>query len=104
LSVPDGDNTLYYAKTDRGFLTAVQKLSADSPLSQPVILDDAVVVFQFLEERQAPEETLELLGSYYGIGASAWKESLFNQYVINSPRHRDNFQETFGKVFSLPQF
>ncbi len=100
LSVPDGDTTLQYTASDVHFLSTLTNLTLVSPLSEPVILDEAVVVVQLLEEQEASEEALGSADFYYTYAVNSWKEAQLTEALLVSDKLEDNFYEEFGKLLS----
>lgn len=87
------------ANTNETFLKTVFTLEAGQ-ISEPVILNDAVIVARVLEIRSADESTLSLIEAYY---PSIVQDSLGKELttsIMQSPKLTDNFFSAFSLAFS----
>ncbi|MBI9102778.1 MAG: SurA N-terminal domain-containing protein [Spirochaetales bacterium] len=100
ISVSDGDTTLQYTKSDINVLETMAALSIEAPISAPLILDEAVVVLQLLEEQDAPEDSTANTDFYYDYAIGSWKENQLSEGLLTSDKLIDNFYEEFGKLIS----
>lgn len=87
------------ANTNEAFLKTVFSLEAGQ-ISEPVVLNDAVIVAQVLEIRSADESTLGLIEAYYpSIVQDGLGKELTNS-ILQSPKLKDNFFPAFSLAFS----
>ncbi|MBN1834261.1 MAG: peptidylprolyl isomerase [Spirochaetales bacterium] len=64
-------------------------------VSQPVLLDDQVVVLRLDDVREPPQRQLDLLEDYYDFYAGQALESDFQNILLDPEYLEDNFNETF---------
>ena len=87
------------ANTNETFLKAVFSLEAGQ-ISEPVILNNSVIVARVLEIRPADESTLGLIEAYYpSIVQDGLGRELTNS-ILQSPKLTDNFFPAFSLAFS----
>ena len=87
------------ANTNEAFLKAVFSLEAGQ-ISEPVILNNSVIVARVLEIRSADESTLGLIDAYYpSIVQDGLGRELTNS-ILQSPKLTDNFFPAFSLAFS----
>jgi len=63
--------------------------------SQPVLLDDQVVVLRLDDVRQPPQRQLDLLEDYYNFYSGQALEADFQNILLDPQYLQDNFNETF---------
>lgn len=79
-----------------GFALAKDKVSA------PVVLDDQVLVLSLLGERQLPDATAALLGSWVEYTANQAMQGDLQAQLMNPAKLKDNFMEAFRKLYTFP--
>ena len=102
LSVADEDTTLQYVSSDAHVLKTMAGLNEIGDISSPLILDEAVVVLELLEQNTEPEDEAEeaTAGMYYDYAVNSWKQNLLAQGFLTSDKLEDNFYEEFGKLLN----
>jgi len=68
--------------------------------SAPVVLDDQVLVLKLLAERQLPDTTTNLLGSWLDYVAGQSAQTDLTTQLLAPGKLTDNFEQTFSQVFS----
>jgi len=101
LTVPDGDTTLQYTSTDTHFLETVAAMTRTGEISEPVILEDAVVVLELADQKELSEEERQTAEMYFSYGMNTWKENELSRSILESDKLVDNFNKEFGKNFSV---
>lgn len=86
------------ASTNRFFLSEIHSLSEDS-VSDPLILNDSVVVMQCTEIRDVPEEELQGFEMFYPAAAQYWYDQDLNRIILASDEFEDNFNTEFSRLF-----
>jgi peptidyl-prolyl cis-trans isomerase D len=88
------DADLSSAATNEDFFLKAFRL-APGDLSEPVLLDDQVIVLKLDEVRKAPEEQLALTEEYYAYFARQALEADLQTALLKPEYLKDNFHETF---------
>ena len=83
------------------FFQAAFALPKDK-VSEPVVLDDQVLVLSVLAERQMPESTASLLGSWVEYTANQAMQVDLQTQIMDPEKLKDNFMEAFNRLYSLP--
>jgi hypothetical protein len=65
--------------------------------SQPVLLDDQVVVLRLEDVRDPPQRELDLMQDYYNFYAGQALEGDLQNILLNPEYLQDNFNDTFYK-------
>ncbi len=94
----DDSTDLNGAAYDETLLTLLFGLK-DGDISEPIVLNDSVGVFQLAESTTLPEEEVEFLGDYYPYIAQQNIEQDLNSHILSSDEFVDNFTETFAEMF-----
>ncbi len=68
--------------------------------SQPVVLDDQVLVMKLLGERQMPDTTVSLLGSWIDYIAAQSSQIDLTTALMAPGKLKDNFFEVFAQYFT----
>jgi peptidyl-prolyl cis-trans isomerase D len=71
--------------------------------SAPIVLDDQVMVLSLLAERQLPETTAALLGSWVEYTANQTMQVDLQSQIMDPAKLKDNFAESFAKLYGLPK-
>ncbi|OHD76231.1 MAG: hypothetical protein A3J97_05655 [Spirochaetes bacterium RIFOXYC1_FULL_54_7] len=87
------------ANTNETFLKAIFSLEAGQ-VSEPVILDNAVIVARVLEIRSADESTLGLIEAYYPSIVQDGLGKELTSSILQSPKLKDDFFTAFSQAFS----
>ncbi|MDR1933570.1 MAG: peptidyl-prolyl cis-trans isomerase [Spirochaetales bacterium] len=85
------------AYRDNFFLTAFS-LKADE-VSEPLVLQDSVIVLQLLEEKQTDPEELSGLDFYLPNLLGRYQEESLQQFILNPNDFKDNFDAGFLKLY-----
>lgn len=80
------------------FFTEAFSLPKDG-ISEPLILGSYVVLLQFHDEREVPEENLLQLDYYYPYIVQQFREEDMSKYFMSSPKLEDNFNQKFSEMF-----
>ncbi len=88
------DADLSSAATNEDFFLKAFRL-APGDVSEPVLLDDQVIVLKLDEVRKAPEEQLALTEEYYAYFARQALEADLQAALLKPEYLKDNFHETF---------
>lgn len=100
IATADEDATLRNTARDLGFLQAMASLKAPGDISQPIILDEAVVLVELIEKSQASDEELSSTEFYYTYAVNSWKEEALTKRLLSSDKLEDNFYAVFGNLMS----
>jgi parvulin-like peptidyl-prolyl isomerase len=84
------------------FFTAAFALAKDK-VSEPVVLDDQVIVMSVLAEKEMPETTAGLMGSWLEYIASQTMQADLQNQLMDPAKLKDNFMEAFTKLYDTPQ-
>ena len=71
----------------------------EEQVSEPVILDEHVIVLQLINERSAPDEMINQLETYYPFVVRQNRDEALRQYFLNSEQLEDNFYPVFQQQF-----
>ncbi len=98
VKVQDKENTLNNLAYNDDFLQSAFSLK-EGEVSEPVIVNNAVLVVS-LNSVSEPEESMsDLLDSYYPYIVQQINDSSLSSFYITSDKVSDNFNETFSKYF-----
>ncbi|MFH2113576.1 MAG: peptidylprolyl isomerase, partial [Spirochaetota bacterium] len=86
------------ANTNEVFLKAIFSLEAGQ-VSEPLMLDNAVVVARVLEIRSADESTLGLIDAYYPSIVQDGLGKELTASILKSPKLKDDFFTAFSLAF-----
>lgn len=81
------------------FFIKAFSIKNNETVSEPVVLDDQILVLKLKEERDPPEEDLELLMNYYQYVANQALQLDLQSVLMDSEKLVDNFQEVFSRYF-----
>ncbi|TFG63457.1 MAG: hypothetical protein E4H36_05550 [Spirochaetales bacterium] len=95
------DTALNTAAYNENFFLETFKLKKDE-ISEPVIMGSNIILAQFHDERDAPEENLLQLDYYYPYIVQQFRDESLSRYFLTSPKFSDNFNEKFAEMF-VPQ-
>ncbi len=79
-----------------GFALAADKVSA------PVVLDDQVLVLSVLAQRELPESTASLLGSWVEYLANQTMQVDLQTQLMDPAKLKDRFMEAFATLYGPP--
>ncbi len=71
-------------------------------ISEPIVLDKKIVLLQFEEQREAPEQQVEQIDTYFQFIVQQYRDQDLRNYFLNSDKLENNFNQTFYKYF-MPQ-
>jgi parvulin-like peptidyl-prolyl isomerase len=69
----------------------------EGDLSEPVVLRDSVVVLQLLEEREAEEDSMDFLDSFYPFLLQQFHSEDLQRRIIDPDLVEDNFNQAFNR-------
>jgi len=101
LRTEDGDTTLSGAMSNENALKAMFSLKP-MEISDPLIINDYVVVVQAIESRTASDEELSGVRLYYPYLVNSLRQEELASMYLYSKKLKDNFYPVFEKYF-LPQ-
>lgn len=85
------------------FFEKVFILKTPGETSQPMLLDRAVVVFSLIDEQEGftyPEEYQTYVRAELASELSQYKQSELQGIFLDSPKFKDDFNKTYGRVFA----
>ncbi len=88
------------AAVNEFFLKSIDGLSLND-ITDAIILDDSVVVFQLVDEKKQEGEQLESIPSMVTYASQNWLSTEFRDIVFQSDKFKDNFAKTFSSVFTF---
>ncbi len=94
----DSSNEIEGAADSETILTALFSL-APGAVSEPLLVDDAVIVAVLRDERATPAEELTTLELYYQYIIQQFHEEFLTGQILKSDLFKDNFMEIFAKAF-----
>jgi peptidyl-prolyl cis-trans isomerase D len=68
-------------------------------ISDPLVLNNNVYLFELEEETEVNEESLSMLESYYPYLAQQYAETDMRSLILSSEKHKDNFNAVFSRYF-----
>lgn len=74
--------------------------SESEAVSEPITLDDQIIVLKLKSERDPPEEDIELLKTYFQYVADQTLQLDLQSAIVNTDKLEDNFQEVFSRYFT----
>jgi parvulin-like peptidyl-prolyl isomerase len=99
-AIPQSDTPTNAVYSDEFFYRAFS-LGKDQ-VSTPVVLDDQVLVLKLLAERQIPDTTVNLLGSWLDYVAGQSAQTDLTADLMAPGKLTDNFQQVFSE-YVMPQ-
>ena len=94
----DEENALRNALKDMGFFTAVTALKEPGDISEPIILDEAVILVELIEKTESPDDELSHIENYYRTALGTWKNEDLTDRILSSDKLEDNFYSVFGNL------
>jgi hypothetical protein len=98
ISAADDDTSLSGANTNEFFLKTINKLSVDG-ISEPIILNDNVIVMQLIETADRNIDELSSTGPLISYAAQSWQGTQLKEFIFQSDKFEDNFGKVFARVF-----
>ena len=98
VSIKDKNNTLSNIAYNEDFFLSAFSLSKGE-ISEPVILNDSILVMNVDSITETDPSTDTLLDSYYPYLVQQIDDTGLSSYFITSDKVVDNFNETFSKYF-----
>ena len=96
-SVSESDVLSGAAYNDDFFVAAFSL--GEQEISEPVILNDYIIVLQMIDEREAPEDQLQQIDYYYPRLVRQYRDEALRNYFLKSDKLEDNFNQAFAKTF-----
>ena len=97
-SSADPDNALSGAAMNEFFLKSLNRL-AEGEVSDPLILNNFVVVAELTDEMKKDPEELTAVTSLISYAGQMWQGNHLRDIIFESPRLEDNFSEVFARLF-----
>ncbi len=94
----EGTQDLSSSASDAAFLTALFSLD-EGEVSDPIVLDKSVGVFQLAERTPILEEDISYLSDYYPYIVQQYIEQDHNASILSSDEFQDNFTTVFTEQF-----
>jgi parvulin-like peptidyl-prolyl isomerase len=69
----------------------------EGELSEPAVLRDSVVVVQLLDEREAPEDSMDFMDSFYPFLIQQFHSEDLQSRIIDPELVEDNFNQAFNR-------
>jgi parvulin-like peptidyl-prolyl isomerase len=82
------------------FFSTAFSLKPDE-VCEPVILQDAVIVMQLLEERLPAAEEMSILDFYLPNVIRSYQEESLQNFILNPANLKDNFEQTFRRIYNF---
>ena len=98
VKIQDKDNTLANLAYNDDFLLTGFSLEKGE-ISDPVIINNAVLVMEVDQVTKSDGSMDSLLDSYYPYVVQQINDNTLSSYYITSDKVVDNFNETFSKYF-----
>ena len=98
VKVQDKENSLNNLAYNDDFLQTAFALK-EGEVSEPVIVNNAVLVISLNSVTEPEESMRDLLDSYYPYIVQQINDSSLSSFYISSDKVSDNFNETFSKYF-----
>ena len=95
----EGDSSLSGISNNEYFLKTINNLDSDG-ISEALILNDNIIVMQFIDELEVDGEELQSIPSLVGYAAQNWIGTQFQQIVFESEKFEDNFAQVFSRIFA----
>lgn len=83
---------------DATFLTTLFSLDEEE-VSEPIVLDESVGVFQLAERTPLAEEDIAYMTDYYPFISQQYIEQDHNSFILTSDEFEDNFTAVFSEAF-----
>jgi hypothetical protein len=90
------------AEYREAFFSAAFSLKAGD-VSEPVILQDNILVLQLLEEREAEPGSLAFLDSYLPFILTSYQEESLQRFILDSGNLKDNFDAAFRQIYRFQE-
>jgi hypothetical protein len=68
-------------------------------ITEPFVLGNSIVVAQLLDEREAPEEELRQIESYFPYIVATFRNQEIRNHFLQSDKLEDNFMQVFARYF-----
>lgn len=94
----DEAQSLSGANNNEFFLKSINSLQLNQ-VSQPIILNDNVIVMQLVETSEKNIEELGSTASLVSYASQSWQGNQLKEFIFQSDKFEDNFGETFSRVF-----
>jgi len=86
------------AQSSEDFFFRAFSLGKDQ-VSDPIVLDDQVLVLKLKAEQQLPDATVKLLGSWIAYVANQSLQNDLSAALMSPDRFKDNFAATFAQLY-----
>ncbi len=94
----ENTNSIQNAAFSTSFFETLFALDQES-ISEPVVLDESVAMFELIEERTKSEAELSFIGEYYPYIYQQFLDRDLQEHIFSSEEFEDNFSEVFSRVF-----
>lgn len=99
LRIAEAPQLLSGAAFNDYFLESVASLKEDQ-ISDPLVMNKAVILVRLDAVREAPEETLANADMMLEYAAGQWQSQQLKENVRNSDKFSDNFNTAFARLFA----
>jgi hypothetical protein len=82
------------------FFSSAFSLKSDE-VSEPILLQDAVIVMQLLEERPLGGEEMSFLDIYLPNIVRSYQDESLQSFIFNPADLKDNFEQAFRKIYNF---
>ncbi len=72
---------------------------AEGQISEPVILEEHIIVLELINQREAPEEVSSQLETYYPFIVRQNRDEALRRFFLSSEHLQDNFYPVFQEMF-----
>lgn len=94
----DESQNIGNAAYDELFFEALFSLD-ERQLSEPLIVDNQIMIFQLIESQRADDEDMEFFDEYYPFITQQYREQDLTAHIFSSDEFEDNFSEVFSREF-----
>ncbi|MDR1625295.1 MAG: SurA N-terminal domain-containing protein [Spirochaetia bacterium] len=98
--VAQSNASLAVAAYQEGFFSTAFSLK-EGEVSEPVILQDSVIVLQLLEEREVGAGEMGFLDEYLPSLVGRYQEESLQQFILNPSDFKDNFEAGFRALYQF---
>ncbi|MBI9106934.1 MAG: SurA N-terminal domain-containing protein [Spirochaetales bacterium] len=98
VSSADEDTSLSGVNTNEFFLKSINAL-AENEVSEPIIINDNVVVIQLIETTEKNTEELSSVAPLISYASQNWQGNQLKEFIFQSDKFNDNFGAAFARIF-----
>ncbi len=94
----ENSNVLQSAAFSTAFFETLFALEPDT-VSEPIVLDESVAVFELMDQREKSDEELSFIGEYYSYIYQQYLDQDLSEHIFSSEEFEDSFSEVFSRIF-----